>query len=469
MTHAAANRPGPIAAPTAFPAAGRYGVTQMVTLLCATPGAAIHYTLDGSAPGPASPVFDPELLISTVGPDSDAGPSMHHLRAVAIRAGRQSAEASFHYQIDRRAKDAYLAEETAAGVWTIRDYDDDKMYLLAGTRKALLIDAGMGTGDLRSLVEARTRGLPLEVVITHAHPDHLAALAQFQQDCPVYMHPADRPLLDVMNAQFGFGIDPGRIRDLGEGDVFDLGGRRLEVFEVPGHSPGSVVLLDKASGDLFAADAVGNNRPTIVDALWLQLPGMALIDEYLASLQGFRSRTAGLVKAIYTGHNDRPLGGDRYLDQLERAAQKLVDLGVDALTPAARPAGAWQVSSGDRLTDPNWAAILVDRGRFLSADPDQIATLSNLVLRGARLNERFHPARAAYSAQLGPASVGLEITATATSSRHQSLTINGRPARSGIALAVELPAGGGRIEIAVRSPDGSQERGYTLAISPGTP
>ncbi len=33
--------------------------------------------------------------------------------------------------------------------------------------------------------------------------------------------------------------------------------------DVPGHSAGSVALLDEAAGELFASDAVGNNRPTI--------------------------------------------------------------------------------------------------------------------------------------------------------------------------------------------------------------
>src|SRR3954470_23374621 len=46
------------AMPSAFPAPGTFGVTQRITLLCATPGATIHYTVDGSPPDRSSPTFD---------------------------------------------------------------------------------------------------------------------------------------------------------------------------------------------------------------------------------------------------------------------------------------------------------------------------------------------------------------------------------------------------------------------------
>src|SRR5690242_16688699 len=49
---------GHTASPSAFPAPGTFGVTQRITLLCATPGATIHYTLDGSTPDRSSPVFE---------------------------------------------------------------------------------------------------------------------------------------------------------------------------------------------------------------------------------------------------------------------------------------------------------------------------------------------------------------------------------------------------------------------------
>jgi hypothetical protein len=46
------------AMPSAFPASGTFGVTQRITLPCATPGATIHYTTDGSTPDRSGPTFD---------------------------------------------------------------------------------------------------------------------------------------------------------------------------------------------------------------------------------------------------------------------------------------------------------------------------------------------------------------------------------------------------------------------------
>jgi glyoxylase-like metal-dependent hydrolase (beta-lactamase superfamily II) len=453
--------------PTAFPASGVYGVTQLVTLLCATPGATIHYTTDGSLPTSASPIFDPNRLIPTADHDGQEGQSTHLIRAVAVLAGRSSEVAAFEYRIERRGRGEYVSYEAAPGVRTICDFDDDKMYLILGSQKALLVDAGLGNGDLRGYVESFAGGLPLEVVITHGHPDHIAKMGQFQQDRDVYMNLVDLPRVESFVERFHFDIDLARIKDLREGFVFDLGDRRFRVYEVPGHSLGSIVLLDEANGDLFAGDAVGSNRPTIVDALWMQMDGMLLIDQYLSSLQVFRAKTAGQVKAIYSGHNDRPLNGDAYLDQLERAVQLLVDRGVEVLTPSLRPTGVWQVAVGDRLTDPDWIAINVNRDKFLTAEPDRIATLSNLEVRGARLNERFSPSRFSYTAQAAREASQVEIVPTATSSRYRAMTMNGAEASSRRPHPGSLAGEASTFEVAVTSPDGGAHQTYTRLVRRG--
>jgi len=41
---------------------------------------------------------------------------------------------------------------------------------------------------------------------------------------------------------------------LHDGDIIDLGGRRLEVICTPGHSPGSMCLLDRQNRILFTGD-----------------------------------------------------------------------------------------------------------------------------------------------------------------------------------------------------------------------
>jgi glyoxylase-like metal-dependent hydrolase (beta-lactamase superfamily II) len=358
--------------PRAYPEPGVYDAAQMITLLCETPGATPHYTLDGSLPTASSPVFDPYRLIPMVefGQEIPQEKYTFTVWAIAHLGDRVSDAASFVYQIEPRRRDEYVSHELAPGVRMIRDFDNDKMYLLTGSQRALLIDCGMGSGDLRGYIETFTSGLPLDVVITHGHPDHIARMGQFQADCRVYMHQADLPMVKMFIDRMHYEIDLEKIINVDEGFTFDLGDRQLRVYHLPGHSKGCILLLDEENGILFSGDAIGSNRPTIVDALWMQMSEI-MIDEYLSNLQAFRAKVTGKIRLIYGGHNDAALVGEAYLDHLQEAAQRLVDLGVEALTPSPRPSGAWQTVSGDRLADPNWAAINVNREKYLSASAAQ--------------------------------------------------------------------------------------------------
>ena len=111
-----------VAAPTAIPAPGTFHVTQRVTLLCATPGATIHYTTDGSTPSAASPVFDPYVLpvLDAVNQGTRGVASSYTIKALALKDGMEPSEvASFEYTIERRDTDSYISEEIYPGVHMI--------------------------------------------------------------------------------------------------------------------------------------------------------------------------------------------------------------------------------------------------------------------------------------------------------------------------------------------------------------
>jgi hypothetical protein len=95
------------------------------------------------------------------------------------------------------------------------------------------------------------------------------------------------------------------------------------------------------------------------------------LDRYLASVKRVRSELGDRMRYILTGHNDRPLIGWTYVDNLERAVQLLLDRGDAALVPSYRPPGLFQVIVGDRLHDPNWVAVNVNRARYLPARASQ--------------------------------------------------------------------------------------------------
>ena len=211
----------------------------------------------------------------------------------------------------------YYIEEIAAGSYKIYERRDATMYLVCGKERACLIDTAYGLWDLRELVGELT-GLPVTVVNTHGHVDHVLGNRWFSGGSGrVYLHPADRPLYEDLQAGFAelcgepwvretFGeylkdIDPAAVRfpspeDIREGDVIDLGGKTLEVIETPGHTAGSILLLDRAEKLCYSGDA-------IIEHLWLFLEESLSPEVYLKSLRHAQDVLgAAGVERIYDGH-----------------------------------------------------------------------------------------------------------------------------------------------------------------------
>lgn len=139
--------------------------------------------------------------------------------------------------------------------------------LVVGRERALLFDTMSGLGDLRSQVEQIT-SLPLTVVNSHGHFDHVGGNVQFDQ---VYLSRVDWPLMELNDyylseVQRNMGRDLSTARssfrrkdnltDLTEGMVFDLGGVTLEAVSLPGHTAGSMGLLLREDRILLVGDAI---------------------------------------------------------------------------------------------------------------------------------------------------------------------------------------------------------------------
>lgn len=167
-------------------------------------------------------------------------------------------------------------EELAPGVHAITEpfhAEHVRSHLVLGEKRALLVDTGMGVGDLRAVIDELT-SLPVTVVNSHTHWDHIGSNWQFDE-IAVHEAEADRLPLGVPNERVrrafapealvaplppGFDPQTAVIRPsmaatlLSGGESFDLGGRTLDVIHAPGHSPGGIVLLDRANGLLFSTD-----------------------------------------------------------------------------------------------------------------------------------------------------------------------------------------------------------------------
>jgi hydroxyacylglutathione hydrolase len=182
----------------------------------------------------------------------------------------------------------FKVQALAEGVWRIDDHGGDNVYLVAGNDGALLIDTGAGAGDLAACVRQITR-LPVTVVNTHGHPDHVGGNFQFDE---VSAHPAD---FEAILRLSGRG-NRARLVPVKGGHVFDLGGRRIQVIETPGHTKGSICLLDAAHKRLFA----GDNDNALV---WLFLKDCLPLEGYLETLQNLRRR-GNEYDTILPGHGE---------------------------------------------------------------------------------------------------------------------------------------------------------------------
>lgn len=456
--------------PTVFPLPATYANTTSITLMDAVPGAEIHYTWDGSIPDARSPVFDPRSVLFIAGLyDGNKGlKTGYTLRAVAMKAGRAPSDpATFLYQIERRDRTEYISQIVARGVRMIRDSDNDKMYLVRGAKRYALIDSGMGRGALRQYIMQFTDGLPLVAIWTHSHPDHIGQADQFIASSAEYIGAGDLGTATAFLERRG--VSPGLIaehlRPLTDGARIDLGDRALEIITVPGHTPGSIIIFDPATGDLFTGDSFGNNSYLPPDVMWMQWSTEPL-DEYFSAVLTARARLGGRIKLILTGHNDHPLVGTRYLDNLEAALQRAMDEGRAALIPSWRPPGIEQIVVGDRFSDPDWFGINVNANAFLPAPPDQIASLVLIQLQGASLTPRFSAERHDYQATVrGRRPVTISVRPA--SSRVRSISIAGRVATAGAAEKIAFNGRTLTVPIIVMAHDGRTTQTYRVTLVPG--
>ena len=214
-------------------------------------------------------------------------------------------------------------------VWHVRGRDRD-----------LLVDTGLGIASLadaiRDLVDK-----PLLAVATHVHYDHVGSLHEFPERA---MHALEAPrmaryaefaslaaddfppgfvtgyaggvdtgdwLIDAL-PHAGFDVTEYRVRSapvartLEEGDRIDLGDRAFEVLHLPGHSPGSIGLLDQAAATLFAGDAIYDGP--LLD----ELPDSSIPD-YLATMRRLRALP---VRVVHAGH-EPSFGRERLIELAE--------------------------------------------------------------------------------------------------------------------------------------------------------
>lgn len=241
-------------------------------------------------------------------------------------------------------------------------------YLLTGTERAVLIDSGLGLIDIKHISDALT-SLPVQVVNTHGHVDHISCNHQYDT---VYLHPADEAVfrehsdpayrrllikgllaeakmpawlvkLPVVKGMLNRYADiPARDNRLPLHDHLrlDLGSRTLECIATPGHTPGSVCLLDVERRQLFSGDTL------CAEGVLLMLSHSASVQIFKESLLRLKSESARF-DIVWPAHHEAPLDTS-WMDEYILCADQIIQ-GTRETKPVSSPVGSGRVAEYGRI------------------------------------------------------------------------------------------------------------------------
>jgi glyoxylase-like metal-dependent hydrolase (beta-lactamase superfamily II) len=170
--------------------------------------------------------------------------------------------------------EVYRVSESTFALLEPYHYEEVVSYLIVGEEQAVLFDTGMGIANIRAEVEQLT-DLPVIVINSHSHYDHVGGNHRFadvwafddesevariergrtRADCARYLRPGSHLELPPGFDPTGHEIKPSPVTHrLNHQEAIELGGRNLTVHHTPGHSPGSICLLESRDGLLFTGD-----------------------------------------------------------------------------------------------------------------------------------------------------------------------------------------------------------------------
>lgn len=174
--------------------------------------------------------------------------------------------------------------------WRVED-NGVRFFVLKGTDRALLIDSGKnvpGAGD----IAASLTDLPLSILNTHTDADHISGNKAFEE---VYMSPNE----EEHYRQQGF---DNKIIPVRDGDELELGGRTLRIIDNPGHTAGSIAVLDVNARLLISGDAVQNGNIFMFGA-------HRDLDTYILSLKRLLTLKDSF-DTVWPSHGDLPVSPD---------------------------------------------------------------------------------------------------------------------------------------------------------------
>lgn len=226
--------------------------------------------------------------------------------------------------------------EVGDGVYAIAEpfnYQEVISYLIIGSERNILFDTGMGMDRISDVVKELST-LPVIVINSHSHYDHIGGNNEFETVYAIdtaytaqfssigWSH--DQVKQEVTSQAFcskrlpaldtaSYEVKPYKDKikkSIKDGDTIDLGGRIIEILQVPGHTPDCVALLDRSSGYLWTGDMYYEAT------IWLFFDGTDL-NAYEKSINRFASLAPSLKK-VFPAHN-KPTAIPSHLIDLQMA------------------------------------------------------------------------------------------------------------------------------------------------------
>lgn len=203
----------------------------------------------------------------------------------------------------------FTSEKISRSITRIFGFTGELMYLVEGTKSAALIDTGSGIGSLKAYVEKLTFK-PFSIILTHGHVDHAMGAQEFHTS--IYLNDADNSVyqehskFEFRKLYFGITMPDLSIEEgdliqvhtagffnIKKGDVFDLGDITIEVYEVPGHTPGTIALLIREEKALILGDSCNDFTYLFNQTC----PSIASYKQTLLNLKNYQ--IISMIKYIY--------------------------------------------------------------------------------------------------------------------------------------------------------------------------
>lgn len=239
--------------------------------------------------------------------------------------------------------------------------------LILGNEKAVLFDTCSGLGNLKLHVSTLT-SLPLIVINSHGHYDHVGGNYQFDE---IFIHHDDMDLARQQSVpeirshlkmkqgeidfEEGIEVKKGSLKPISENTKLDLGGTTVQVVHLPGHTKGSIGLLLLEEKILLSGDAA-------TPIMCMFFPESCPMSVYLSTLEYMKKLP---FKNFLTGHHAEPFPKER-LNQFSHCATH-IDVKKSMrfqyfFIPEYK--GLLYVDGTENTEDPNFTAIIYNKDKL---------------------------------------------------------------------------------------------------------